>query len=174
MIRYSLWPFLAIGSGLCQKVLKIHSSVESSFWIYHLVLTSHSDDFRSVVISISLKCIVSSSDDETIRVSSLATGELTRVLQDHISSVLSWPFRRETSILPLEMWTADPIRVLRGHGSIVGQLLFQVTSSPKFLNENYWTFIVKRRIGRQFGIEGNGESQVVDLMKRWVMWQVGT
>ena len=50
--------------------------------------------------------------------------------------------------------------------------------SPKFPNENYWKFIVKRRIGRQFGIQGNGDlkSQVVDLIEEvgYVALKVGT
>ena len=49
---------------------------------------------------------------------------------------------------------------------------------PKFPNENYWKFIVKRRIGRQFGIQGNGDlkSQVVDLIEEvgYVALKVGT
>ena len=49
---------------------------------------------------------------------------------------------------------------------------------PKFPNENYWKFIVKRRIGRQFGIQRNGDlkSQVVDLIEEvgYVALKVGT
>ena len=51
-----------------------------------------------------------------------------------------------------------------------------VLGSIKFPNENYWTFVVKRRIGRQFGIQRNGESQVVDLIEEmaYVALRVGT
>ena len=129
-------------------------TVEKAWGAVLLVLEGHSGFISSVAFSSDSKLLASGSDDKTIKLWDIATGDCQHTMKDHSDIVWSVAFSLTDDNLlasgssdsTIKLWntiTVDLQQTLKGHSRAVGSVAFSPDSDSKLLASGSYDNTIK-------------------------------